>query len=181
MRIAVIGGGGAMARAIVQDLSENPKVEEILVADYQEEKAKFLASLGLASKDPIEVQGTEVVPLEVLTAVVDKQMKDKLGDATLRINDMECLHARVIGKKSGRKVEYIVDCIAKTHSRWGFSCGDVSTGVPPSIVAQMQVEGMIRPGVWGPEQVIDPEYFFKELAKREMQIEATKKWDLAAV
>ena len=36
----------------------------------------------------------------------------------------------------------------------------------------MQAKGMIKkPGVWAPEQVIDPEYFFKELAKREMHVQ----------
>ena len=49
MRVVVVGGAGAMARTIVRDLSESAKVEEILVADYQGEKAEeFAASL----KDP---------------------------------------------------------------------------------------------------------------------------------
>ena len=56
MKIAVIGGAGAMARTIVTDLSENAEVEEILIADYQGEKAKrFAASL----KDP-RVKGSFV-------------------------------------------------------------------------------------------------------------------------
>ena len=35
MKIAVIGGAGAMARIIIRDLSECSDIEEILVADYQ--------------------------------------------------------------------------------------------------------------------------------------------------
>jgi len=35
MKIAVIGGAEAMVRTIIRDLSECPKVEEILTADYQ--------------------------------------------------------------------------------------------------------------------------------------------------
>ncbi|KKM87895.1 hypothetical protein LCGC14_1264260, partial [marine sediment metagenome] len=77
-------------------------------------------------------------------------------------------------------VEYNVDCTAKTHTRWGCSSGDVCTAVPQSICTQMQVRGEIKePGVWAPEQVIDPEYFFKELAKREMTFQVTKKEDIA--
>ena len=143
-----------------------------------EEKAQFLASLGFASKNPIEVQGVKVAPIEVLAAVVDKQIEDKLGAVKLKIEDMECLRAQVIGEKNGRKAEFIVDCIVKAHSRWGCGSGDVSTGVPPCIAAQMQIEALIQPGVWGPEQAIEPEYFFKELAKREMRIQVTKKTDL---
>ena len=44
MKIAVIGGGGAMARTTIRDLSECPDVKEILVADYQEKKAKEYAA-----------------------------------------------------------------------------------------------------------------------------------------
>lgn len=143
-----------------------------------EEKAQFLASLGFASKDLIEVQGAKVAPLEVLATVVDKQIDEKLGGVTLKIDDIECLRAQVIGTKNGRKVEYVVDCLVKSHSRWGCASGDVSTGVPPSIAAQMQIHGMAQPGVWGPEQAIDPDFFFEELAKREMRIQVTKKEDL---
>ena len=142
-----------------------------------EEGSKFLASLGFASKESIKVQGVEVVPVEVLVAVVDRQVKEKLEGVELKFKGMKCIRAQVIGKKNGRKVEYVVDCILGVHSRWGEFC---STGIPPSIVAQMQAKGMIKPpGVWGPEQVIDPEYFFKELAKREMHVQVTIKEDLS--
>jgi len=48
MNIVVIGAG-AMGKAIMQDLSENPEVRQILVADYEEEKAKEYAA---SFKDP---------------------------------------------------------------------------------------------------------------------------------
>jgi len=140
------------------------------------ERAKFLASIGFASKESIKVQGVEVVPVEVLAAVVDRQVKEKLEGVELKFKGMKCIRAQVIGRKNGKKVEYVVDCILGAHSRWGEFC---STGVPPSLVAQMQAKGMIKqPGVWGPEQVIDQEYFFEELAKREMYIQVTVKEDL---
>jgi len=143
-----------------------------------EKRAKFLASIGFAEKNPIEVQDAKVAPIEVLAAVVEKQIKEKLSGVTVTLNDMECLRAQVFGTKNGKKVEYLVDCLVGTHSRWGASCGDVSTGVPPSIVAQMQAKGSISPGVWGPEQAIKPESFFAELANREMKVHVTVKEDL---
>jgi saccharopine dehydrogenase-like NADP-dependent oxidoreductase len=76
--------------------------------------------------------------------------------------------------KDGRQIKYIVDCIGRTHSRWGCSVGDVATGTPPAIVAEMQIKGSIPPGVWAPEQVLDPESLFAALAKREMQVHVTK-------
>jgi len=133
------------------------------------EKAKFLASMGFGSPEPMEVRGIRVVPREVMAAVVNKHIKDKLEGVELDSNIIRARHAQVIGEKNGRKVEYILDCISGVHSHWGVHC---ATQVPPSIVAQMQAKGMIKePGVWAPEQVIDPEYFFKELGKREMRVQ----------
>jgi len=143
-----------------------------------EAKARFLAGLGLAEKKPVRVGGLEVAPLDVLAAVVEKQIKDKLAGVDLIINDAECIRAQVVGTQGGRKVEYIVDCLVKPHTRWGGSCGDASTGVPPAIAARKQARGLIPPGVWGPEQVIEPEPYFRELAEREMKVQVTKKEDL---
>jgi saccharopine dehydrogenase-like NADP-dependent oxidoreductase len=137
------------------------------------ERIMFLASVGLGSKKPVKVGNMEVAPIEVLVQVLDKHIKEKLEGVKLNRNAAKCRRAQVIGKKNGRKVEYLVDCMAGIHSRWGVDC---AVGVPPSIVAQMQAKGMIKePGVWAPEQVIDPEYFFKELVKRELEIWVTTK------
>ena len=140
------------------------------------ERAKFLASVGFGSTKPIKVQDMEVIPREVLVAVVDKQVKDKLEGVDIKTNITRSRHAQVIGEKNGRKVEYVLDCISGVHSRWGVHC---ATQVPPSIAAQMQAKGMIKePGVWAPEQVIDPEYFFRELSKREMRVQVMVKEDI---
>jgi saccharopine dehydrogenase-like NADP-dependent oxidoreductase len=121
----------------------------------------------------------EVIPLEVLAVVTDKQVREKLAGVELELNQVACARAQVIGKKNGRKTEYIVDSIARTPHRLGDVIA-VGTGVPPSITAQMQVKGMIKePGVWGPEQVIAPEHFFSELARREIRVQVTMKEDLA--
>jgi saccharopine dehydrogenase-like NADP-dependent oxidoreductase len=121
----------------------------------------------------------EVVPREVLAVVADKQAREKLAGVKLEVNQTACSRAQVIGKKDGIKTEYIIDCMASTPLRLG-GLIDVMTGVPPSITAQMQIKGVIeQPGVWAPEQVIEPEYFFSELAKREMHVQVTVKQQLA--
>jgi len=143
------------------------------------EGVRFLASIGFASKGPIKVQGVEVVPLEALAAVVERQVKEKLEGVELKLNKMKCFRAQVIGKKNGKRIEYLVDCIVGTPLRLGGRV-DVAAGIPPSIAAQIQVRGMIKePGVWAPEQVIAPEYFFNELAKREMRVQVTMRQDVA--
>ena len=144
-----------------------------------DERARFLASLGFASGEPVNVHGVEVVPSEVLTVLADKQAKEKLVGAKLELKQVACARARVIGKKNGKKMEYIIDSMVKTPHRLGAAVA-VGTGVPPSIAAQMQVRGMIKEaGVWPPEQVIAPEYFFSELAKRDIRVQVATEEDLA--
>ena len=143
-----------------------------------EEKAIFLASIGLASRDPIDVQGQKVNPIEFLAALIEKhiQEEEKLRGEKIKSNRVSCNRAYVSGKKDNKPVEITVDCMNTTHSRWGVLCG---TSVPPSVVAQMQAKGIIHtPGVWGPEQIIDPELYFKELAKRELNVRVTIQKDV---
>lgn len=133
------------------------------------EKVKMLANIGFANKEPVKVKGVELTPVDVLDPVVVRQMKERLKGVKLDYKLTVGLRGHAIGKRNGRKFEYIVDCLAGVHSRWKTFCG---TSVPPSIVAQMLSRGMIKsPGVWGPEKVVDQDYFFKELSKREMSIQ----------
>lgn len=72
--------------------------------------------------------------------------------------------------RAGRKT-ITMDCHAKANRRWHASAGDIDTGCPPSIVAQMITMGMIvRHGVLAPEVAVPVELFFRELHKRGMRI-----------
>lgn len=134
------------------------------------EKSRFLASIGMASKTPIKVQGVEVVPLEVLASVVERQLTEKFRDAWPEFKGGGCFRVQVIGKKKARKTEYILDMFTEQ--------GTALIGIPSSIVAQMMLKKEINnePGVFGPEALVDPESFFKELDKRKMaDIHITRK------
>ena len=66
----------------------------------------------------------------------------------------------------------IFDCHARSNRRWHASAGDIDTGCPASIVAQMVATGQIRRhGVLPPEVAVPVEPFFTELRKRGMKIE----------
>lgn len=49
-----MGGGGAMAKAIAWDLTDNPNVEQIVLADIQTDKARDLADIIKSNKISIE-------------------------------------------------------------------------------------------------------------------------------
>jgi saccharopine dehydrogenase-like NADP-dependent oxidoreductase len=72
---------------------------------------------------------------------------------------------------SGRKNTIVVDCHAKANRRWHASAGDMDTGCPPSIIAQMITTGLIgQRGVLAPEVAVPVGPFFRELRNRGMKI-----------
>jgi saccharopine dehydrogenase-like NADP-dependent oxidoreductase len=81
----------------------------------------------------------------------------------------DCETARVIVEGGGDRIT--MDCHAKAKPRWHASAGDIDTGCPPSIVAQMIADGTISDrGVLAPESVVPADEFFGELEKRGMRI-----------
>ena len=81
--------------------------------------------------------------------------------------DLEILRVMV----SGRTKVVTADCVARARPEWNATAGDIDTGCPPSIVAQMIADGLIeRVGVWAPELVIPTEAFVAELRRRGMTV-----------
>ena len=106
---------------------------------------------------------------------VVKRLKDgwtvrdfaKLPSPRGKPNDYEV--SRVIVRGDGKTVT--MDCHAKANRRWHASAGDIDTGCPPSIIAQMITAGLIaQRGVLPPEVAVPVEAFFRELRKRGMKI-----------
>jgi saccharopine dehydrogenase-like NADP-dependent oxidoreductase len=91
----------------------------------------------------------------------------KLPTPRSKPNDYEV--SRVIIR--GDKKIVTMDCHAKAKRTWHASAGDIDTGCPPSIIAQMIATGLIaRCGVLPPEVAVPAEPFFRELRKRGMKI-----------
>jgi lysine 6-dehydrogenase len=88
-------------------------------------------------------------------------------------NDYEIAKVIVTGRgEDAAPVKIVVDCHAKANRRWHASAGDIDTGCPPSIVAQMVATGTIaQRGVLPPEVAVPVAPFFAELRKRGMRVE----------
>ena len=55
-------------------------------------------------------------------------------------------------------------------------CGAFAVGFPAAIGAKMLGSGQVKvKGILGPELAIEPEKFFRELAKREIEVTVTSK------
>jgi lysine 6-dehydrogenase len=82
-------------------------------------------------------------------------------------NDYEV--ARVI--VHGKRRTITMDCNARANRRWHASAGDIDTGCPPSIIAQMIATNQtVQRGVLAPEVAVPVEPFFRALRKRGMKL-----------
>jgi saccharopine dehydrogenase (NAD+, L-lysine-forming) len=128
---------------------------------------RALVASGMASTDPVRVNGHDVSPRDVLVAVLARQ-----GGAPEDPGALERLRARVAGTRAGERVEIDADLPLTQRPEWGTDSGTYSTGVPPSVAAQLLASGQaLRTGVGGPEVILPVDAFFAALASRGMYAE----------
>jgi len=133
---------------------------------------KLFSDIGLGGKDEIDVSGTKVSPIKVLKKLMELQPEDP----NETINDCDVILTEVKGKKDGKQVVYKLEAACRPVKEWPELMGaQVYIGGAPSWTAQMLGRGLITgKGVLPPEVCIPPEEFFREAAKREIYITATK-------
>lgn len=129
-----------------------------------------LVTLGLASREPIEVDGRSVRPYDATSTAIDNLPKPK--NPELDIDVQRCLLA---GEKDGEPVTLRYEAVTRPHKRWKLGGGVVDTGVPPSIAAQWILTGRVaKRGVIPPEVAFDPIPYFKDLASQGRGIRVTE-------
>ncbi len=125
------------------------------------ERFQLLAAVGLASTEPIEVRGQEVRPRDVLSAL-GRKLPQAAGT-----DDVECLRVVVEGERDGQPASVVAESLIEPDRHSGLGAGARDTGIPPSIVAQMIGSGEIaEPGMFAPEDIVDPDLFFARLEER---------------
>src|SRR5213594_627294 len=124
---------------------------------------QFLAQIGMASTETIEVRGAGVRPRDVLVEVLKRapQTERKGG---LGVKDIV---TEVRGTRAGKPVAGKVETTAWPHRTWGISGGTLLVASPPAIVARWLARGQVRQaGVLPPEQAVDAAAFFRDLEAR---------------
>lgn len=130
------------------------------------DKLKFLVALGFASPGNRSLGGVKLSPRKVLLSLINETAVPG-GEP----DDCDVIRVEVKGKHNGRNVERWMESVVRPHSRWKVSAGALDTGVPASIIAQMIAGGKVKArGVLPPETCVEPDHFFRELAKREMHV-----------
>jgi saccharopine dehydrogenase-like NADP-dependent oxidoreductase len=127
------------------------------------ERFKLLAAVGLASTEPIQVGRELVRPRDVLIAL-SRRLPQPAG-----VEDIDCLRVVLEGEREGRRATVVTESVVEPDREAGLGGGARDTGIPPSIVAQMIAAGEVRgPGMFAPEEAVDPDRFFERLAEREI-------------
>jgi lysine 6-dehydrogenase len=121
--------------------------------------------LGLASKEKFQLNGAEIIPLEVLTEVLRK------AEVPEGYEEKEVLWVEAIGKKDNKIKKIYMECIVDTLPGWEDAGCNIDTGIPASIIAQMIIKGQIKAwGSFAPEAVVPKEDFFRALKEKDMDV-----------
>jgi lysine 6-dehydrogenase len=126
-------------------------------------------SLGMASYDPIDVRGTQVVPRDFFKAI----LKGNIPSSGL---DSVIIQVKGIGKIGHQKKQWIYQIIDQFDTHDNFTAMQRMTGFPVAITAEMILSNKISDsGVFGVENVVPPKLMFEELKKRRINLTISKK------
>jgi saccharopine dehydrogenase-like NADP-dependent oxidoreductase len=106
--------------------------------------------LGLHQTKPVDVKGQQVIPVDVIAALVPNPVD--LGD---RMQGKTCVGTYVTGQKDGKARRiYLFQSTdnQETMKKFGLQAVAVQTGIPPVIAMELVAEGKWNgKGVFGPE------------------------------
>jgi saccharopine dehydrogenase-like NADP-dependent oxidoreductase len=127
-------------------------------------RLQFLTQVGLATHEPISVGGVEVRPRDVLLTLLSRMPQTREKPVSKGFKDVA---TEIKGKAAGSEVVLRADTSGWPHPTWGVSGGTLLVAVPPAVIARWLADGSLkRPGVWAPEQIVEPHPFFQALASR---------------
>lgn len=115
--------------------------------------------LGLASEEPLIVQGSEVIPIEFEVAYIISRRPGFLKDAGVT-EPSGCLKVEVKGSKGGEAHQFVFSMYSK-----GAGAGE-GTGIPAAMGAILMKEGKVEAkGVFPPEGGVKPTDMLELAAK----------------
>lgn len=129
-----------------------------------------LVKAGFAAEDEaITVKGVSVRPLDVLQAVIDRNMKK--NRSRIPAQESHEIHFAIgQGTRDGKKSRVTCRVIGHPHPFYD-DYVDAGTSMNMSIGVQQMLKGALRPGVWAAEEYFEADAFFAELRKRHFEIE----------
>jgi len=131
---------------------------------------KTIAQLGFGSTEKMDSGGYSVSPKDFITSMYLKAVESS-RNSNPSMDEFDYFRVDVDGKKNGKDASVVFYVKTWNDPDKGIPSAR-DTSVPPSIVADWLVKGKIsKRGALPPEACIEPEPFFKELAKRKILVE----------
>ena len=141
-------------------------------------KLQFLAEIGLASTEVVELNGVSIRPRDLLVKLLGRL---QAGEAEPANEGYKAVVTEIKGKIGARPVVLRAETVGGPLAGQTAGAGKRLIAGPAAIVGRALAEGRLRrPGVWAPEQAIDPEPFFAELAQRGFTTRLSKQETVAA-
>lgn len=141
---------------------KNVVIKGALIPLWVDELIKEQKDTGLLSKEPIEINGKEIIPYDLalkLWGTIPEGRDNGPQSSGLKVI--------VKGERDGNQVIYTADMVGRMAP---------GTGLPASIAALMMNDGDVTAkGVVAPEGCIDPEKFLSAFLKRGARIHQTEK------
>lgn len=133
--------------------------------------ARSLIAAGFNSHEPVVVGGAHVDPLFVAEYAASRNLARYLEKTGFKVIPLyEILRVIAEGFKGGHPVRYTIDMHCPPPK------AETGTGEAASVIAQIvaRIKDSLSPGVWAPEEVINPLEFFDEMKKRGFKFVLTK-------
>jgi saccharopine dehydrogenase-like NADP-dependent oxidoreductase len=124
------------------------------------------------SDEPVVVGGVQVDPVDVLQAVIDRNIATHRH--TIPPQESHEIHFAVgTGTRNGKPCRVRCDVIVRPDPEYAVYA-DAATSMNGSIAAQLILLAPPRPGVWAPEEFFAVEPYLAELRKRRFEVSITE-------
>ncbi len=130
---------------------------------------KAYLDAGLLETDPIDVGGVQVVPRDVLHALLDPKLRAKPGEP-----DLVIVRVLARGRKDGREAQVVVELIDRFDEATGFTAMERTTGWDASIKAIMNARGETPRGAHPAEVAVSGPRYAAELRRRGFSLTETR-------
>ena len=136
-------------RTLLHTIDAPFKIEKTLRYPGHIEKMRMLREVGFFGKEPIDVGGVKVAPLDLTTKLLFPMWQMKEGD-----EDFTVLRVMVEGEKNGRKVTHTFDMLDRYDPATSVTSMARTTGYTCTAVARLVASGgYTRKGISPPEYV----------------------------
>jgi lysine 6-dehydrogenase len=129
------------------------------------EQWKAVIDMGLMDLDPVNINGVDVVPRDVLHACVGPKIMAREDD-----RDFVIVRVKAVGEQDGRPAEALVEVIDYFDETTGFTAMERTTGWHGAIVAIMNARGQTPRGVKPVETGVPAQLFVDEMKKRGLSL-----------